>query len=83
MTQTSCQPAAFTFGQQQLMAVLLAPASWFQIPRVGVGPEVVAFWVTVEMEPHPVTLDLPGRERALFLLRGAAGGDRAHGPLYL
>lgn len=48
------------------MAVLLAPASWFQIPRVGVGPEVVAFWVTVEMEPHPVTLDLTGGERALF-----------------
>lgn len=45
------------------MPVLLTPASWFHVPRVSVCPEVVAFWVTIKMEPHPVTLDLMGKER--------------------
>lgn len=52
------------------MPILLTPASWFQIPRVGVSPEVVAFWVTIEMEPHPITLDLTGKEskRACYFI---------------
>lgn len=45
------------------MSVLLTPASWFQIPWVGVGPKVVAFWVTVKVKPHSVTLDLRGGRR--------------------
>ncbi len=47
-----------TFRQQKLVSILLTPASWLYIPRVSVGPEVVAFWITIEVEPQPVTLDL-------------------------
>lgn len=63
------------------MPILLTPASWFQIPRVGISPEVVAFWVTIKMEPHPITLDLTGRERLsvhVISLRKAAYGVRVH-----
>lgn len=56
------------------MSILLTPASWFQIPRVGVGPEVVAFWVAVKVKPHSVTLDLRGGEAEW----GEGGADARH-----
>lgn len=61
------------------MAVLLAPASWLQIPGVSVRPEVVTFRVPVEMEPDPITLDLTGTDREVgggIRRRRAAGGVR-------
>lgn len=47
-----------TFRQQQLVSILLTPAGWLHIPRVCIGPEVIAFWVTIKVKPHPVALDL-------------------------
>lgn len=46
------------------MSILLTPAGWFHVPRVGVGPEVVAFWVSIKVEPYPITLDLKGKGTA-------------------
>ena len=51
------------------MPILLTPASWFHVPGVGVSPEVVAFWVPVEMEPHPITLDLTGKRASVLVIR--------------
>lgn len=63
-----------TFRQQQLVSVLLTPASWFQIPRVSVGPEVVAFWVAVKVKSDSVTLYLrASKDVGLVLIRYTTG----------
>lgn len=67
-----------TFRQQQLMSIFLAPASWFQIPRVCICPEIITFRVTIKMEPQPITLDLHimwlSSERKMLMVFYQTGG---------
>lgn len=54
--------AVFTFRWVELVAVFFTPASWSNVCRVSVYPEVIALRVPIDMETQPTANHLADRK---------------------